>query len=95
MHYCEKTKSGSVREYNDEYDLTAEKNLKIGAQSYPLKDAQGNPLTTEYGYSQYKDFQTLLLQEMPEKAPTGLLPRSIEVILQDDLVDLVKPGDRV
>jgi len=44
-------------------------------------------LTTEYGYSQFKDFQTLLLQEMPEKAPTGLLPRSIEVILQEDLVD--------
>jgi len=32
---------------------------------------------------------------MPEKSPTGLMPRSIEVIIMQDLVDKVKPGDRV
>jgi len=32
---------------------------------------------------------------MPERSPPGMLPKSIEVVLEEDLVDKVKPGDRV
>ncbi|MEM1537291.1 MAG: minichromosome maintenance protein MCM [Candidatus Nezhaarchaeales archaeon] len=45
--------------------------------------------------SRFIDWQRLTLQERPEELPPGQLPRSIEVIVRDDLVDTVRPGDRV
>ncbi|MCU7788031.1 minichromosome maintenance protein MCM [Pyrobaculum sp. 3827-6] len=45
--------------------------------------------------SQYIDWQKVIIQERPEDLPPGQLPRSIEAVLLDDLVDTVKPGDIV
>jgi replicative DNA helicase Mcm len=45
--------------------------------------------------SSYIDWQKATLQERPEELPPGELPRSIEVIITDDIVDIARPGDRV
>ncbi len=55
----------------------------------------GFELSSEFGLSIYLDHQVILLQEMPEKAPPGQLPRGIEVILSDDLADSIKPRVQV
>jgi replicative DNA helicase Mcm len=44
--------------------------------------------------SKFIDLQKFVLQEKPEELPPGQLPRSIEVLVKEDLVDLVRPGDR-
>ncbi|KAJ1972016.1 MCM DNA helicase complex subunit [Dimargaris xerosporica] len=96
VHYCEKTKVFLARDYRDATMMSADANdiLPTGT-AYPTEDDSGNPLTTEYGRCIYMDHQTINIQEMPERAPPGQLPRSIDVMLDDDLVDAVKPGDRV
>ncbi|XP_062344388.1 DNA replication licensing factor MCM3 isoform X2 [Cinclus cinclus] len=91
VHYCPATKKTIERRYTDMTSLDAFPSSSI----YPTKDEENNPLETEFGLSVYKDHQTITIQEMPEKAPAGQLPRSVDVVLDDDLVDRVKPGDRI
>lgn len=91
VHYCPETKKVIERKYTDLTSLEAVPSSAV----YPTKDEDGNLLETEYGLSIYKDHQTLTIQEMPEKAPAGQLPRSVDVVCDDDLVDKCKPGDRV
>ncbi|KAM3851172.1 DNA replication licensing factor MCM3 [Vipera latastei] len=91
VHYCPATKKTIERRYTDLTSLEAFPSSAV----YPTKDEENNPLETEFGLSSYKDHQTITIQEMPEKAPAGQLPRSVDIILDDDLVDKVKPGDRI
>jgi len=45
--------------------------------------------------SEFIDWQSVMIQEIPEDLPPGRIPRSIQVIFTHDLVDSVKPGDRI
>ncbi|ALU11327.1 Minichromosome maintenance protein MCM [Ignicoccus islandicus DSM 13165] len=45
--------------------------------------------------NEYVNWQLMVVQEKPEELPAGQLPRSIEVIVEDDLVDVARPGDKV
>ncbi|KAI9260644.1 MCM2/3/5 family-domain-containing protein [Phascolomyces articulosus] len=92
IHYAEKTKKHFARDYRDA--ISPGNPIPTGAV-YPTEDDSGNPLVTEFGFSTYRDHQTISIQEMPERAPAGQLPRSVDVVLDDDLVDRAKPGDRV
>eukprot|EP00457_Paulinella_chromatophora_P002022 gb/GEZN01002026.1/.p1 GENE.gb/GEZN01002026.1/~~gb/GEZN01002026.1/.p1 ORF type:complete len:873 (+),score=204.22 gb/GEZN01002026.1/:19-2637(+) len=91
VHYCEETNAWTENEYHDALSLTGFPTSSV----YPTQDSEGRRLTTEFGLSVYTDTQTLAIQEMPERAPAGLLPRYISVVLAGDLVDSCKPGDRV
>ncbi|KAF4125323.1 DNA replication licensing factor MCM3 [Geosmithia morbida] len=91
VHYNEKKDKFHFREYQDQ-TMT---NGVTTSSVYPREDDEGNPLTTEYGFCTYRDHQTISIQEMPERAPAGQLPRGVDVVLDDDLVDKVKPGDRI
>lgn len=74
VHYCEKTGQFTSKEYRD---VTSNNGQPTGAV-YPQRDDQGNVLTTEFGLSKYKDHQILVVQQLPETAPAGQLPRSTE-----------------
>jgi len=45
--------------------------------------------------SEFIDWQSINIQEVPEDLPPGRIPRSVQAILTHDLVETVKPGDRI
>lgn len=93
MHVHKSLEDGHI-EQRDHRDQTAFVNSSA-AGAMPTADSEGNELSLEIGLSVYKDYQKFLVQEAPESAPAGQIPRSIEVICEDDLADKAKPGDRV
>ncbi len=43
----------------------------------------------------FQDWQKVRIQEAPEELPPGQMPRSVDVILKGDIVDISRPGDLV
>lgn len=99
VHYCPITKKFHEKTFRDNANVSSlamfTQNAGMPGSAYPTKDEEGNPLETEFGMCWYRDSQRVTIQEMPEKSPPGQLPRSVEVLIESDLCDVCKPGDRV
>ncbi len=65
VHYCESTKRGHIKTYNDYFNLAQMAEGSAGAKelsnAFPTKDAHDNPLTCDYGYCVYKDSQVITI----------------------------------
>lgn len=63
--------------------------------TYPnLGGAGGNKFELVPEESVFTDWQKLRIQEHSGDIPAGSMPRSIDVILRNEVVDMAKPGDR-
>lgn len=71
---------------------TGDREVKINA--CPACEAKG-PFTVNVRETVYRNYQKVTLQESPGSVPAGRLPRSKEVLLLNDLVDAVRPGEEV
>lgn len=98
IYYCEDPQNTDIpsvrmRIHRDNTSLLWQ---DIQVDSVGLKeDENGNTWEEEFGFCRYKDQQRLVIQEAPENAPTGQIPTSVVALIEEDLVDTVKPGDRV
>lgn len=69
VHYCEATRKGKVVHYEDNTNLAemgdegrqGPMGGMGGGQNMPVTDAEGNALTTEFGYCLYKDSQMVTI----------------------------------
>ncbi|KAL2903150.1 putative DNA helicase MCM9 [Bienertia sinuspersici] len=59
------------------------------------QECEGNKFLLVENSTKYHDYQEIKIQESAQLLGVGVIPRSIRVILQNDLVDIVKAGDDV
>ncbi|KAF5384042.1 hypothetical protein D9757_006986 [Collybiopsis confluens] len=92
-HYCPETRQFWEKSYDD---ATTSYSHSVPTTALPPQtDDEGRQLQIEYGWCGFRDHQRVSIQEMPERSPPGQLPRSTDVVMDDDLVDRCKPGDRI
>lgn len=74
VHFCEKTTKFSVKHYRDAISNHGPPTSAV----LPERDQHGNELTLEQGLCTFKNHQAVTIQELPETAPVGQLPVSIQ-----------------
>lgn len=63
--------------------------------SCPSDDCEASHFRLHPTLSQYRNVQRVNLQETPGSVPPGRVPRTKEVLMSDDLIDVARPGEEV
>lgn len=87
MFYC--TKCG---EKKGPFYYNGSNDINLGACL--ICQANG-PFKIETEGTIYRNYQKLTIQESPDIVPPGRVPRQKEIVVTNDLVDTIRPGDRV
>jgi len=74
------------------FDVVEEKDLKPGSC---IECQSKGPWRVDRQKTLYRNHQKVTLQESPSSVEPGKMPRSKEVILTGDMVDCVRPGDKM
>jgi len=74
------------------FDVVEEKDLKPGSC---IECQSKGPWRVDRQKTLYRNHQKVTLQESPSSVEPGKMPRSKEVILTGDMVDGVRPGDKM
>lgn len=85
VHYCKATNKFMTRSFTDETNVDG---VPATSNAMPTRDENQNLLTTEIGLCHFIDNQRVTLQELPETAPPGQLPRSTGVSCYSKAIDL-------
>merc|ERR1719446_1551448 len=74
------------------FDVVEEKDLKPGSC---IECQSKGPWRVDRQKTLYRNHQKVTLQESPSSVDPGKMPRSKDVILTGDMVDSVRPGDKM
>jgi len=77
---------------NGPFDVASIEDLKPGSC---IECQSKGPWKVDRQRTLYRNHQRVTLQESPSEVDAGKMPRSKEVVLTGDLVDTVRPGDKM
>nr|XP_027193635.1 DNA replication licensing factor MCM3-like [Dermatophagoides pteronyssinus] len=95
VYFAEALERYFTREHNDKFSIKPKTALSTGISFELVKISDGTKVSLAHGLSEYNDVQIITIQEVPETVPTGQLPRGLDIVCCDDLVNSCKPGDRI